>query len=559
MRTGTVNLVIVLAISSLILSVIALPLISQTSTILPSRNLVTSDHIWSLNFGVNNFDDAANSIIHCNDGGYLLAGSTWIREDRDILLLRIDESGGILWSNTYGGAGEQIASEVIECETGGFVVIGTDLFDDSTSDVLLIRTSATGEMIWSQRFGGKMNDRGSSLLECQSGGFALAGNTNSYGLNGTNYWLVRTDADGMALWNRTYGGNDDDISHSLIEISPEEGFVIVGSTKSFGAGNSDAWLVRTDALGDVLWQQTIGGYRHDSCQNIIRNQDGDFTIIGITDNTPNLNPSTFVIHFFANGTRKWETTFFGSLENRGYSIIECRDGSFAITGITLNWDYRGGSTNLWLTRLDATGMHQWSKDYGGYYNDAGQALVQAENGDFVLAGTTRSYATGGSDAWILRVPDSAPPTNLEGVYIPPNFLLIALGALLGISILISSLLLYRQSREELVPRWDPIPREVLLQTCFSPRYIEDLLPVLTGRIACSICGNPNDRGNSTCNQCGVELHRCFICNETLGPEDCVIFCPSCSSLAHHEHTRQGFGEGTPCPKCGLCFPTSKTS
>ena len=549
-----VNLVVVLAIASLFLSGSAFFIPPETLQDEPQRHLVSSDQIWSLNYGPNNVDDDAYSIIPCSEGGYVLAGSTWEYGDQNVLLLRIAESGAIQWVNTLGGIGSQIATEIIECSTGGFAVVGYELIDGEAPNAILIRTNALGDQIWSHSYGGVGLDHGSSVIESNAGGFVIVGVTTSYGLNGTNCWLLHTDETGTVLWNQTYGGHDDDVGYSLFEAQSSGGFVIAGTTKSFGGGNSDAWLIRTNAQGDLQWHQTIGGYRNEFGQKVIRNRNGGFTLIGTTDSTPTQILGTFVINFFANGTRNWEATFYEGLENRGYSIFECRDGSFAITGITYDWDNWGGFTNVWLSRLDAAGNPQWTKSYGGYSNDIGRSIIQAENGDFIVAGNTQSYASGGSDVWILRVPDSPPPVIFEPVIILPDFGMVMLGVLLSVVVILGAFLLYRQSRKNLTLRWVTIPSDVLQRTCLKPRYIEDLQPVLIGLISCANCGKPNSRSNTACTQCGLELHRCFVCGDNLTPDDCVIFCPSCTSIAHYVHSLNELNDGIPCPSCGLRLP-----
>ena len=561
MRTTVGNLAILLAVASLFFSGYALSLTVQTQSNEPQRYLVSSDQIWSLNYGPNNVDDDGFSIILCSEGGYVLAGSTWTSGEQNVLLLRIDEKGNILWTKTYGNIGSQYATEVIECSTGGFAIVGSELINGFAPNAILIRTNAHGDEIWSRTYGGAEFDYGSSIIESEEGGFVIVGVTTSFGLNGTNCWLLHTDEIGNVLWNQTYGGNDDDLGHSIIEAPASGGFVIAGTTKSYGGGNSDGWLLRTNPQGELLWHQTIGGYRNEFGHKVIRNRNGQFTFVGTTDNTPNQNLGTFVINFLANGTRNWETNFYGSLANRGYSIFECQDGSFAITGSTYDWDNWGGFTNLWLTRLDASGNRQWSKSYGGYSNDVGRSVIQAENGDFIVAGNTQSYASGGSDVWILRVPDSPPPVTFEPVIILPDFSMVMLGTLLGVVVIIGAFFLYRKSHRDLTLQWITFPRDVLQKTCLKPRFIEDLQPILDGLISCARCGSMNNQGNATCTQCGTDLHHCFVCEDHLTSEDCVVFCPSCKGLAHYEHIRHELLDDVPCPRCGLRIskPENNTS
>jgi hypothetical protein len=139
---------------------------------------------------------------------------------------------------------------------------------------------AQPDSLWSRTYGGDHHDGCNSLVQTANGGFALAGSTSSFGTGG-DFWLVRTDANGDSLWSRTYGGQDYDYCNSLLQTA-DGGFALAGVTESFGAGDHDFWMVRTDENGDSLWSRTYEGQDWDECQSLIQTADGGFALAGET-------------------------------------------------------------------------------------------------------------------------------------------------------------------------------------------------------------------------------------------------------------------------------------
>lgn len=517
----------------------------------PQRT-VSLDQIWSITYGTRSGNDAGVSVIDCQEGGFLLAGSIWARNSRDVLLIRVDDNGRILWNHIIGDPGIQIAASVIECDSGGFAILGSTLSSTLDYDALLIRIDSDGNLLWSHSYGARDSDRGNSLLECSDGGFAFAGFTANYGVNQTDFWLVRTDAEGNSLWNRTYGGNDYDICYSMIH-SDSDGFVLAGTTESFGAGNEDVWMICTDSEGSVVWQQMFGGYREDICRQIIRNQNDGYILMGTTQQTANLVEDAFAIATHLDGTEIWNTSYGGNTKNTGNSITKCLDGGYAITGSVLEWENGQVVTNLYVTRLNSEGTFLWKKSYGGFDLEVGWSIIQTFNGDFVIAGATGSFAVGGMDAWLLRIPDVAPPVFENRDTGSPNFHLMIFGTVLATVVTLGTYVLYYQSHKDISMVILEESKKELKHTALVPRMIDELKPILTGSTRCRACGTINEQAKFRCTKCKGHLHWCTFCTQFLNQEDLVIFCPTCGGLAHHEHMKSELGKPSFCPLCGNCL------
>jgi len=188
------------------------------------------------------------SLVETSDGGYALAGVTNIRichSDADFWLIKTDAYGNMLWNKTYS-KGVDCAHSVVETSDGGYALAGfTGFWFDN--DIWVVKTDEYGNIEWNNVYGDG-NSIAHSLVATSDGGYAIAGDTDHAGAGGYDFWLIKTDADGSMIWNRTYGGAEDDIAHSLV-VTSDGGFAIAGETSSFGAGDSDFWLVKTDEYG----------------------------------------------------------------------------------------------------------------------------------------------------------------------------------------------------------------------------------------------------------------------------------------------------------------------
>ena len=188
--------------------------------------------------------------------------------------------GDTLWTRTFGGASHDEGFSVWQTTDKGFTIAGlTQSFGAGEDDVYLIKTNARGDTLWTRTFGGDDDDFGYSVRQTADGGYILAGLTESHGAGGEDVYLVRTNAAGDTLWTRTYGGPNSDEAHS-VQVSADGGFVVAGSTHSFGAGNFDGYLIRTGPRGELLWTKTLGGTGDDGAWSVAPAAGGGFFVAG---------------------------------------------------------------------------------------------------------------------------------------------------------------------------------------------------------------------------------------------------------------------------------------
>jgi hypothetical protein len=362
--------------------------------------------------------DYCYSLVQALDGGYALGGYTtsFGAVGEDGWLVKFDSAGTVQWNKTYGGAGNDHCRSLVQTLDGGYALGGyTTSFGAVGVDGWLVKVS--GEMNlehqrniggtvvvpgWKTTFGGSGIDSGWSLIQTLDGGYALGGQTSSFGAVGVDGWLVKFNSAGTVQWNTTYGGASEDRAQSLIQTL-DGGYALGGYTNSFGAVDMEGWLVKFNSVGTVQWNTTYGGAGDDICWSVVQTLDGGYAMGGFTYSFGATGKDGWLVKFDSAGTVQWNTTFGGSLDDQGWSLIQTLDGGYALGGNT--HDVATG-TDGWLVKFDSAGNFQWETTYGGAHHDQGYSLVQTLDGGYALGGYTDSFGLTDYDGWLVKF-DSA--------------------------------------------------------------------------------------------------------------------------------------------------------
>ncbi|GAI02439.1 unnamed protein product, partial [marine sediment metagenome] len=257
----------------------------------------------------------------------------------------------------------------------------------------LIKTDARGNKVWDKTFGALY---AKSVQQTTDGGYILAGYTWSFGLL-EDAWLIKTDIDGNKIWDQTFSGSrgsDQDYAYSVQQTS-DGGYILAGEIESYGVAEN-AWLIKTDIEGNKLWDQTFGGLDGDYAYSVQQTSDGGYILAGGTKSYGAGKEDAWLIKTDAEGNKEWDQTFGGSDYDEIRSVQQTSDGGYILAGYTMS--YGAGGYGAWLIKTDAEGNKEWDQTFGGSPYDKAYSVQQTSDGGYILAGTTWSGA-GDYDAW----------------------------------------------------------------------------------------------------------------------------------------------------------------
>jgi hypothetical protein len=341
-------------------------------------------------------DDFGRSVQETQDGGYIITGTTssFGASPPDVYLIEADSLGDTLWTRTYGGVRGDYGYSVQQTQDGGYIVAGgTYSFGAGYYDVYLVKVDSSGDTLWTRTYGGSDYDIGYSVRQTQDGGYIITGMTRSFGAQ-DQVLLVKVDSLGDTTWIRTFGGDQDDRGNSVRQTQ-DGGYIVAGTSNSFGSGQSQVYLVRTDSLGDTLWTRAAGGIAGYSVE---LDSDGTYTAVGLASSL--YDSDVYLIKLDSLGEILWANSCGGTKDDGGYSIQQTQDGGYIIAGGT--YSYFGDSCDVYLVRTDSLGDTLWTRTYGGVFWDEGNSVWEDRDGGYVVAGYTSSFGAGGFDFYLIK-------------------------------------------------------------------------------------------------------------------------------------------------------------
>lgn len=405
--------------------------------------------LWQKCIGGSAFDNAADFEI-AKDGSYVVVGTTRSYDipnlkkttgDPDMLVFKMNSKSNLLWQKTFGGERTEEAKAVRVTRDGGFLIVGYTDSQNTTKgekDFYIVRLDAVGTKLWEKSFGGTGNDIATSAVVLRDSSFLIAGETGSQNGNvtknrgGIDYWVIRLDKKGNFVWEKTFGGPGNDNLYS-IEPTADGNFLLVGSSDMAGGdvppiqGKTDLFLVKIDAKGNTLWQKTYGGDGFDIPFDAATaiTQDGPMLIAGTTTSSSgdisaiHGASDVFIAAVDQSGALLWKKSYGGSGEDGANSISAVYDGNFLISGTTRSKDQdileNKGGYDAWLFKVDPKGNMLWSKTTGGKGTDQFLQAKEIPGGDFIVIGFTDSrdgdlnnlYRGAGQDFWVVKIEDPA--------------------------------------------------------------------------------------------------------------------------------------------------------
>ena len=368
---------------------------------------------WAVTFGGANID-VGYFVQQTSDGGYIITGYTrsYGASGHNVWLIKTDYSGNEIWNKTFGGSADDEGQSVQQTSDGGYIIAGwTKSYGAGGEDLWLIKTDSSGNEQWNRYFGGTSNDRGASVIQTTDGGYLVAGSTFSFGAGSADAWLIKTDSSGNQQWSKTLGGLSSDGAYCL-QLTTDGGYILTGWTMSYGPGSLlNAWLVKTDNLGNEQWNKAFGGTGSDKAYCVQQTTDDGYILTGETDSYGAGLIDAWLIKTDSSGNEQWSKTFGGTGRDYGYSVQQTLLGNYIIVGYTLS--YGAGNEDVWLIKTDSSGNKIWDETYGGASSDEGFSVQQTTDGGYIVTGHTLSYGAGLHDVWLIKIESDETPLPLD--------------------------------------------------------------------------------------------------------------------------------------------------
>lgn len=378
---------------------------------------------WVTTFGGTGFE-SADEVVSRIGGGFYSAGH--VRSSgaggADAWVARLRPGGKAVWERAYGGKGDDQAWCLLATPDGGCVFAGyTSSFGAGAEDAWVVKLAQDGSIDWQHAFGGTGSDH-FSAIDASPNGYYVGGTITDAGGN-QDAWVLELDFAGNPIWQETFGGKGSDRLRALsatadgVAISIDSNSTLAGKSVSFFR----PWLIRLDTSGKSKWQRVYDFSGGDSWTDLVALSGGGFVATGEVIAAGFFQGDAWVVRLNDTGTILWEAHLGDHFNTPGWDygeqILETPDGGFVISGMT---ETAGNFADLWMIGLDSAGTLQWERTIGGKAHDLGHGICLAGPKSAVISGSSSSFGAGSADAFLMRLPlggvnagacDLSQPTN----------------------------------------------------------------------------------------------------------------------------------------------------
>ncbi len=359
---------------------------------------------WNMTFGGTDYDQGA-CVQQTTDRGYIIIGTISAGEENDdVWLIKTDNDGRELWNKTFGGKAADKGNFVQQTTDGGYIIVGiTSSFYSGKDDVWLIKTNAGGSVLWNKTFWRKWDEHSHCVQQTSDGGYIVAAEIiQTYGMReDSNALLIKADSEGNEEWNRTLGGEYGNGIFSVQQTS-DHGYIMTGHRGWYGL-----WLIKMDKNGSREWNTTFG--KNSIGFSVQQTADGGYIVAG-TMHCWTTNQTMWLIKTDEYGNEIWDVTL-GKNTSLGFAVQQTTDGGYIIAGA--KGDLSDENTDLWLVKTDAWGNEEWNLALGGTKFDLGRYVQQTDGGGYIVVGETASFGAGSSDVWLVKVEEKT-DENIAG-------------------------------------------------------------------------------------------------------------------------------------------------
>lgn len=321
------------------------------------------------------------------------------KKSLDILASRLNTKS--YFEMTYGGQYDDIANKVLPLRDGYLLVGSTQSFGAGQTDAYVMKVDKFGNKIWSSTYGGRQNDFANSAVAVD-GGFMLAGTTNSFGSRVQSIYLAKISGNGALAWQHGYYSDNDDYYYGedIINIG-NDNTLVVGTEDHVKFFNSEVniYVNAVNTKGQRNGIKRYGGEDEERAKSIIEVSDG-YVIAGETDTWTHGRKDAYVVKIDKNGNRIWHNAFGFRYDEIANQVISTRDGGYITIGTT-DSDI-SNQKDMYVVKIDANGNRQWQYHYGSRENEEGYGIVEVNDG-YVMTGYTKDTKNYDSDAYIVKI------------------------------------------------------------------------------------------------------------------------------------------------------------
>jgi len=365
----------------------------------------------------------------------------------DLWVTKLTATGALTWEKCLGSAFEDQGRCIQQTNDGGYILTGWVATPFPSGDVTktlgfadawVVKLDDTGKIIWQQSYGGSQGDGGNRIQQTFDGGYIIAGSTNStdsevtgfHGGTGTDFWVFKINDTGKLIWGKCYGGTKNDVATS-IQQTPDSGYIIAGITASndgdityYHGGSYDCWVVKINDTGGLQWQRTYGGSGDDEANSISLTKEGGYITTGNSNSNDGDVSGNFGDYDFwtlklnDTGGITWAKCYGGSSTDYGSYIQQTTDSGYIMIGMSLSSDFEVtnnyGNFDIWVVKTDPSGNIQWQKNLGGDSIDEGYCITQTFDGNYATIGWSRSLDHdvtsnhGTADVWVVKLGATIP-------------------------------------------------------------------------------------------------------------------------------------------------------
>lgn len=355
-------------------------------------------------------------VIPTVDKNYVFCGSNNVDGTPDAYFAFLDSTGIVYYQKTFGGNGIEWANKIVEGPDTNLYSIGyTNSFGAGGYDFYLIKLDKYLNQYWQKTFGGADWDFGSDIDFTADGNLIMLGSTYSYGNGNSDLYLIKSDLNGDTIWTKTFGGPQDEVPGS-VRSTPDGGFIIASTTFSLGDTTGDGWILKLNSAGDTLWTKKYSYPFADDAKSVIETSDGKYAVTGRKEYAGN---SEMHVYLFDQNAMLFDTTYGGIDYEDGVDIVETATGGFALVGNSWSLGFANNSVDCYFVKVTNSGGFDTATTHGdpnAAKDDDCFSLRRTWDGGYILAGSTEGFNTNGiPNAFIVKTDTNGMTTSTYAI------------------------------------------------------------------------------------------------------------------------------------------------